>query len=88
MRLKLQSYSELRSAATGVLRANDRGSYTLPSRSTYPHQWNWDSALIALGWAELDPARAWTELETLAGARDEQGMLPHIAFQPDACCRG
>ena len=23
-------------------------------------------------WAELDPARAWTELETLAGARDRQ----------------
>ena len=53
----------------------------MPSRSTYPHQWNWDSALIALGWAEIDPARAWTELETLAGARDEQGMIPHIAFR-------
>ena len=81
MRLKLQCYSELRSAATGVLRANDGGNYTLPSRATYPHQWNWDSALIALGWAEIDPARAWTELETLAGARDEQGMIPHIAFR-------
>ena len=53
----------------------------MPSRSTYPHQWNWDSALIALGWAELDPARAWTELETLMGARDEEtGLVPHIAF--------
>jgi len=52
----------------------------VPSRATYPHQWNWDSALAALGWAELDPARAWTELETLAGARDRQGMIPHIAF--------
>ena len=71
---------ELRSAATQVLRQNDTGRYTLPSRSTYPHQWNWDSALIALGWAEIDPARAWTELETLAAARDEQGMIPHIAF--------
>jgi mannosylglycerate hydrolase len=73
--------SELRAAATGVLRANDTGRYTLPSRTTYPHQWNWDSALIALGWAEVKPARAWTELEALAGTRDAQGMIPHIAFR-------
>jgi hypothetical protein len=68
-------------AATDVLRGNDAGRYTLPSRTTYPHQWNWDSALAALGWAELDPARAWTELESLAGARDSNGMIPHIAFR-------
>jgi len=68
-------------AATAVLRSNDAGRYTLPSRATYPHQWNWDSALAALGWAELDGGRAWTELESLAGARDRQGIFPHIAFQ-------
>jgi hypothetical protein len=73
---------ELTAAAANVLRANDSGRYTLPSRTTYPHQWNWDSALAALGWAELDPGRAWTELESLAGARDAGGMFPHIAFQP------
>jgi len=68
-------------AARAVLRGNDTGRYTLPSRTTYPHQWNWDSALAALGWAELDPARAWTELESLAGARDRDGLIPHIAFR-------
>jgi glycogen debranching enzyme len=68
--------------SSGVLRGNDSGNYTVPSRSTYPHQWNWDSALAALGWAELDAGRAYTELETLAGARDAAGMFPHIAFQP------
>jgi mannosylglycerate hydrolase len=73
--------SRVTAAAIAVLRGNDNGSYTLPSRSTYPHQWNWDSALAALGWAELDPARAWTELESLAGARDRDGMIPHIAFR-------
>jgi hypothetical protein len=71
---------DLRASAAAVLRANDNGGYTVPSRATYPHQWNWDSALAALGWAELDPARAWTELETLVGARDGRGMIPHIAF--------
>ncbi|HEV3378040.1 MAG TPA: hypothetical protein VG126_12245, partial [Thermoleophilaceae bacterium] len=59
--------TDLRPTAENVLRENDSGGYTVPSRATYPHQWNWDSALAALGWAELDPARAWRELETLAG---------------------
>jgi hypothetical protein len=72
--------TDLRMSSENVLRGNDNGGYTVPSRATYPHQWNWDSALAALGWAELDPARAWRELETLAGARDRQGMIPHIAF--------
>jgi Glycosyl hydrolase family 63 C-terminal domain len=72
--------TDLRATAANVLRGNDNGRYTVPSRTTYPHQWNWDSALAALGWAELDPARAWQELETLAGARDRRGMIPHIAF--------
>jgi hypothetical protein len=71
---------DLRTMAENVLRGNDKGGYTVPSHATYPHQWNWDSALASLGWAELDPARAWTELETLAAARDDQGMIPHIAF--------
>ena len=73
--------NDLKAAAASVLRANDTGRYTLPSRSLYPHQWNWDSALASLGWAELDASRAWTELESLAGARDAQGMIPHIAFR-------
>jgi hypothetical protein len=76
--------AELRAAAEAVLRADDTGSYTVPSRVTYPHQWNWDSALCALGWAELDGARAWQELESLLGARDSGGMVPHIAFHPHA----
>jgi hypothetical protein len=72
--------ADLHTPAENVLRGNDNGGYTVPSRATYPHQWNWDSALAALGWAELDSDRAWTELDTLAGARDGQGMIPHIAF--------
>ena len=88
MRTVLPSaHADLRTAAAAVLRLDDRGRYTLPSRTTYPHQWNWDSALAALGWAELDPARAWTELESLAGARDAQGMIPHIAFRGGAAAR-
>jgi alpha,alpha-trehalase len=73
--------TDLAAIAEAVIRHNDNGGYTVPSRTTYPHQWNWDSALAAIGWADLDPSRAWTELETLMGARDADGMVPHIAFQ-------
>ena len=35
--------------AKAVMRKNDRGSYTVPTQGLYPFQWNWDSALSALG---------------------------------------
>lgn len=80
----LSDYSRLRASATAVLTANDNGEYTRPSRTQHPYQGNWESALTALGWAELDPDRAYQELETLLGARDEQGMVTHIAFDGGA----
>ena len=33
--------------------ANWDGSYTVPSRTLYPHQWSWDSAFVAIGNAQL-----------------------------------
>ena len=70
--------------AAEVLRRNDVGEYTLPSRSQYPHMWNWDSAFCALGWAALDADRAWTELESLLAAQDAEGLVPSIAYRPGA----
>jgi hypothetical protein len=68
--------------AERVLRRNDAGGHTVPARGLYPHQWNWDSALAALGWARLDRGRAWGELTRLLDARAPDGMVPHIAFTP------
>lgn len=70
--------------AASVLEANDVGSHTLPATGLYPHQWNWDSAFIALGWAPLDHDRAWLELETLVAAQSPDGMLAHIAYDDGA----
>lgn len=70
----------LRERAWEVLAANDRGRFTVPTAPLYPHQWMWDSAWIALGWAERDEARAWTEIESLLSAQWPSGMLPHIVF--------
>ncbi len=56
--------------------------YTVPTHGLYPHQWNWDSAICAIGWFQLDVDRAWRELESLLAAQDGDGMVAHIAFNP------
>ena len=66
--------------AAEVLRENDRGTYTVPTKGLYPFQWNWDSCLTALGQAQTSELRAWTELETLFSHQWEDGMVPHIIF--------
>lgn len=66
--------------AIEVLRENDRGDYTVPTKGLYPFQWNWDSCLTALGQAHFDEARAWTEIETLLAHQWPDGMVPHIVF--------
>ncbi len=63
-----------------VLRANDRGTYTVPSPSLYPHQWLWDSSFSAIGWAHLDTARAEQEILSLLHAQWSNGMIPHMIF--------
>jgi alpha,alpha-trehalase len=74
----------LDAGARQILTANDRGGYTVPTSGLYPFQWNWDSCLVALGWAVFDEARAWQEIESLFGAQWDDGMLPHIVFhRPD-----
>ncbi len=66
------------------MRRNDRGSYTVPTHGLYPFQWNWDSALSALGFVHFDESRAWTEIETLFAHQWEDGLVPHIIFhEPD-----
>ena len=66
--------------AREILRRNDRGGYTVPTAGLYPYQWNWDSCLVALGWATFDEPRAWQEIETLFAAQWDDGMVPHIVF--------
>jgi hypothetical protein len=75
--------TDLESAAREILRANDRGGYTVPNGKVYPFQWNWDSAFVALGFDRFDRDRAWTEIETLFQAQWDDGFLPHIVFWKD-----
>jgi hypothetical protein len=66
-----------------VLEGNWIGFATRPSRQLYPHQWSWDSACAALGWATVDQDRAAVELRSLFAAQWRNGLLPHIVFGKD-----
>ncbi|WBB50628.1 hypothetical protein O3597_09255 [Verrucosispora sp. WMMA2044] len=68
--------------ARDTLDGNWAGGHTVPSRTLYPHQWSWDSAFIAIGWAHLRPDRAWSELTSLFRAQWRDGRVPHIVFNP------
>lgn len=69
-----------RDHAIAVLKENDRGTYTVPTKGLYPFQWNWDSCFTAIGQAHFDEDRAWTEIETLFAHQWPDGMVPHIIF--------
>lgn len=68
--------------AKSILRRNWTGSYTMPSATLYPHQWNWDSGFIAIGYSHYDTERAIRELTSLFEGQWDNGMLPHIVFNP------
>src|SRR5215210_6713724 len=78
------SAADVAGRALRVLRENAIGDATSPSRKLYPHQWSWDSACIAIGYARHDQARAETELRSLFEGQWRNGLLPHIVFTEGA----
>ncbi len=80
----MSTRSALAAKAIEVLRENDRGSYTVPTKGLYPFQWNWDSCFTALGQSHYDMDRAWTEVETLFAHQWADGMVPHMVFHEPA----
>lgn len=75
---------DLRTAAFDLMRANRRirngQQYTVPSPSTYPYQWLWDSCFHAIVLAKLDPEAAVKELKSLLSRQHADGIVPHIIF--------
>jgi glycogen debranching enzyme len=65
-----------------VLDFNWNGEYTQPGPHLYPHQWSWDSALIAIGYAHFYQDRAMQELSHLFESQWKNGLLPQIVFNP------
>jgi glycogen debranching enzyme len=70
----------VKTRALSVLHANDLGAATRPAPELYPHQWNWDSAFIAMGLAHVDLSRAQMEIQSLLSGQWKNGMIPHIIF--------
>ncbi|HJR82058.1 MAG TPA: trehalase family glycosidase [Anaerolineales bacterium] len=66
--------------AVQVLRLNDTGVFTKPGPHQYPHQWNWDSALIALGLSHFDLPRAYDEIRSLLSGQWQDGMVPSVVY--------
>ncbi len=83
MREPLQEKVDLDQHAISILRHNEWGGYTLPTKGLYPYQWNWDSMFVALGFSEFDITRAWTEVESLFQGQWKNGMAAHIVFRKD-----
>lgn len=74
--------SDLRDAAISLLQNNDMGAFIRPGMYQYPHQWNWDSALIALGLVHVDIDRAQHEVRQLLAGQWRDGMVPHVIYHP------
>ncbi len=70
----------LAQAARAALAANDMGAFTKPAPRQYPHQWNWDSALIALGLVRYDVPRGRQEVRSLLQGQWRNGMVPQIVY--------
>jgi len=54
--------------------------FTKPGPRQYPHQWNWDSAVIALGLSHYDLPRALIEIRSLISGQWRDGMIPHVVY--------
>lgn len=70
--------------AQRILAGNWTGRYTKPTPNLYPHQWNWDSGFIAIGYTHFNAERAMQELASLFEHQWDNGMVPQIAFDPRA----
>ena len=71
---------DLVEGAKAVLEMNYRGSFTVPAKELYPHQWFWDSCFIAIGLRHTDIDRAMGEILRLLSGQWHNGMMPNMIF--------
>lgn len=78
----MQYRANLIRKAKMVLDFNWTGHYTQPGPRLYPHQWSWDAAFIAIGYAHYNQERAMQELRHLFDNQWTSGLLPQVVFNP------
>jgi hypothetical protein len=54
--------------------------FTVPSVTSYPFQWFWDSCFHAIAWAHFDVHRAAEEIRALLAWQRPDGFIPHVIF--------
>ena len=74
---------ELLERSKETLYGNRINGYTLPTKSLYPFQWNWDSGFVSIGFSNFDIEAAFTELDALLLGQWDNGMIPHIIFHSE-----
>ena len=79
-----KGFKEYLKDAKKILNGNWVDGYTKPSPRLYPHQWNWDSGFIAIGYAHYNQKRATREMISLFSQQWPNGMVPQIIFNPNA----
>ena len=80
----MTAVQSLAARAAEVLRRNDTGLFVKPAPRVYPFQWNWDSALVAIGLARVDPERGRAEVRSLLRGQWADGMVPHMVFHDES----
>jgi len=54
--------------------------YTLPSPTSYPHQWFWDSCFHAIIYTHFDITSAKREILSMVARQFDNGMIPHMIY--------
>lgn len=61
-------------------RSTDGHQYTVPSGSSYPYQWFWDSCFHAIILSHVDIKSAEAEIQSLISHQFDNGMMAHVIF--------
>lgn len=61
-------------------RTNGELFYTVPSPSSYPYQWLWDSCFHSIIYSHFDLKKAKEEIFSLMSKQFENGMVPHMIY--------
>ena len=65
-------------------RRTERGNtFTLPSATSYPYQWMWDSCFHAIVLRHIEPAVAKKEIKSLLQYQWNNGKIPHMIYWDD-----
>ena len=76
--------AELKQQVERIMRENRREKsghqYTIPSPTSYPYQWFWDSCFHAIILSCLNADDAKKELLSLTARQFENGMIPHMIY--------